>query len=1154
MAGDWMDPNDSSKPSQEPGDNLPPVAIPDHDLLRCIGKGSYGKVWLARNRMGVFRAVKVVYRDSFNDARPFEREWSGIRRFEPVSRSHQGFMDVLHVGIEPERGYFYYVMELGDDETSGQDIEPARYKPKTLAGEISRRSLSAQECLQLGLALTEALFALHEHGLVHRDVKPSNIIFFDGVPKLADIGLVAEAREAPSYVGTEGFIPPEGPGTPQADIYSLGKVLYEASTGKDRHEFRDLPTLLGASPDSEKFLELNEVILRACQPKIADRYRTTWDMHADLLVIANERSVKRLRSLERRLTRLKRIVGIAAAAIVAAGVVAYQVETSLSRARLEHARKVDANVINGWQSMASGNSLGALPYFATAAWLDQSSRSARDQQLRFGSVRSQSPKLAGIWFLHSEIKCGTFSPDSKSALFVHYETNVGGASLVDLRDTSKAPTMLGPPWLQNVAFSADGRLAVLVDASKTAWVYPTDTWKSPYQIVCPCYISGARFSPDGTLLAIVCNDGYVRIWDLRTTTFAFQLPHPREVRFAGFSHNGRLIVTCCMDGSTRLWDVASRNCIHILPGRKKFRTHDVWANHAAFSPDDSELVVASTDNEARVWNVTSGQKRPPDMPHLGIVSSAEYSPDGRFIVTGSYDGNVRLWRSDTLQPAESSPLIPHNDPVIDACFSPDGRRILTTCNDGTIRLWDLAGEAATPYATCSAISDDGRTCATVTNRTIQILDCATAQPACPAIHVDSLPLPLALSSNGRFLIGVFPAVGSSNCVLRAWNTTTSQPLMPDLSVPGPILGAVVNNTGASVLTYGGTNVQIWRLATQSAVSLPLQHDPPVTNAFASPDGAKFGTLSGDKVYLWSAADGQPAFAPLLHDRPVTHAEFSPDSSRLVSCCADPSLDAFYAQVWDAKTGRPVGPRLMHGDGVLWAAFAPGGKRVVTGGEDFMAMVWNCPDGTEIGLPMRHSDQVKSVAFSPDGRWVITACANNTVQIWDAETGQPLTSPLPQTNAVPKAKFLAGASGFFSGNRTNGTLWKLTLDDRPATDLIQLGELLTGGGISQLGGPPTVQKESLQVLWDRLRAKYPSDFEVSPEAIDAWYNLQVKSSRDEEQWFAEAFNLRQLLALHPGDPNLIKQLAIANQRLAAATSASVSNAPADAAAGTASPHP
>src|SRR5262245_31539269 len=111
-----MDNDTSGQPDRK-------VPIADHELLRIIGRGSYGAVWLARNTMGNYRAVKIVFRDTFRDRRPFDREWSGIRRFEPISRSHEGFMDVLQVGMNEPEGYFYYVMELGDDKETGQNID-----------------------------------------------------------------------------------------------------------------------------------------------------------------------------------------------------------------------------------------------------------------------------------------------------------------------------------------------------------------------------------------------------------------------------------------------------------------------------------------------------------------------------------------------------------------------------------------------------------------------------------------------------------------------------------------------------------------------------------------------------------------------------------------------------------------------------------------------------------------------------------------------------------------------------------------------------------------------------------------------------------------------------------------------------------------------
>ena len=163
--------------------------IPDHELIRCIGRGAYGEVWLARSVTGAYRAVKIVHRHSFDHDRPFDREFSGTLKFEPISRQHDSQVDILHVGRLTDR--FYYVMELADDQFTGQQINPDSYAPKTLKTEIFHRGkLPFEECVQISLALTTALGHLHSHGLVHRDVKPSNIIFINGVAKLADIGLV----------------------------------------------------------------------------------------------------------------------------------------------------------------------------------------------------------------------------------------------------------------------------------------------------------------------------------------------------------------------------------------------------------------------------------------------------------------------------------------------------------------------------------------------------------------------------------------------------------------------------------------------------------------------------------------------------------------------------------------------------------------------------------------------------------------------------------------------------------------------------------------------------------------------------------------------------------------------------------------------------
>jgi eukaryotic-like serine/threonine-protein kinase len=256
----------------------PNPAIPDHEVLRKIGGGAYGEVWLARGVTGALRAVKVVWREDFEDARGFEREFEGILKFEPMSRDHPALVNILHVGRSPDGvSFYYYVMELGDDVRSGQEINPVEYEPKTLRADNHQGAgvqWDTNDCIDVGLRLAEALDHLHERGLAHRDVKPSNVIFVNGRAKLADIGLVA-TRGQRTFVGTEGFVPPEGPGSSQADIYSLGKVLYEIATGNDRLSFPDLPAVVPGGLDRKRWLQLNRIICDICDPRVSKRKITS---------------------------------------------------------------------------------------------------------------------------------------------------------------------------------------------------------------------------------------------------------------------------------------------------------------------------------------------------------------------------------------------------------------------------------------------------------------------------------------------------------------------------------------------------------------------------------------------------------------------------------------------------------------------------------------------------------------------------------------------------------------------------------------------------------------------------------------------------------------------------------------------------------------
>jgi serine/threonine protein kinase len=307
-------------PDASPEEAAPRPVVAEHELVRRIGVGSGGEVWLAKNALGTYRAVKIIFRKSFPWQKPFEDEFQGLLKFEPLSRQHDGLVDVLQVGGSMESDYFYYVMELADDVHAGQNINPDFYQPRTLAHDLAGRGrLPIGECIRLGAPIASALGFLHRNGLIHRDVKPPNIIFVNGFPKLVDAGLVTEMFQSSSRVGTDGFIPPEGPGTARADIYALGKVLYEISTGKDRNAYPELPADLGRTAEMQNLIQLNKIFLKACRTNPRLRYHDAEEMMSALLAFQFSQRDPHEERIRQNAASVMTIIGL----LVAMGIVTF---------------------------------------------------------------------------------------------------------------------------------------------------------------------------------------------------------------------------------------------------------------------------------------------------------------------------------------------------------------------------------------------------------------------------------------------------------------------------------------------------------------------------------------------------------------------------------------------------------------------------------------------------------------------------------------------------------------------------------------------------------------------------------------------------------------------------------------------------------------
>ena len=259
----------------------PVPETPGYTLVQpAFAEGAYGKVWLARDQAGRWVALKAIYLAKFaGDRGPFEREFNGIQKYKTISDRHPGLLRVDFVS-QKKADYFYYVMELGDAILPGWQAKPTLYKPRDLVSEralLRGRRLPVKDCVHIGITLCEALEFIHQQGMTHRDIKPQNIIFVNGQPKMADMGLITDLRPADqerTLVGTPGYMPPlpERPGTVSADIYALGMVLYVLCTGRAPALFPEVATTLVNPGEPTEFLPLNSVILKACQPFPADRY------------------------------------------------------------------------------------------------------------------------------------------------------------------------------------------------------------------------------------------------------------------------------------------------------------------------------------------------------------------------------------------------------------------------------------------------------------------------------------------------------------------------------------------------------------------------------------------------------------------------------------------------------------------------------------------------------------------------------------------------------------------------------------------------------------------------------------------------------------------------------------------------------------------
>jgi WD40 repeat protein len=959
----------------------PPPRVPDHELLRLIGRGSYGEVWLARNVMGTFRAVKIVYRERFETSHPFEREFAGIQKFEPVSRSHEGLINVLHVGRSMTGDSFYYVMELADDEKNGGAIDPQTYQPKTLGSEIAQRGrLPFDECLNISLSLASALGHLHRRGLIHRDLKPSNIIFVNSLPKLADIGLVSALGESRSFVGTEGFIPPEGPGSIRADLYSLGKVLYEISTGKDRQSFPELPTEWLEFSHEQPELEFHEILLKACEGQADKRHASAEELHAEMALLQSGRSVRKLRALERRLQTAKKLGRVAAivALLAAAGYCFAQIEARRAR---QAERTANEHLAKAYLAQARAERMSGVPGQRVES-LKAAVAAAKLQpstHLRNEVVAALALLDVEDWY---EYKGPTHSPAFAPSLERYALGNQQGEIIVRrVPDDAEVMRLVGSrSGARNLQFSPDGRFlaATFQSGRLIVWNLATGTLviNPKFGVISwgvPCV-----FGPDGRTVGIRVPEPRVAFFDLSTGAELEPLRLSTPARFFALRPDGQILALAHEDATeVELWDLKSRTLQSKL-------THPVPVESVAWHYDGRRLAVGGWAGHLYLWD-TETTNRLELHGHTGLIPTVLFDHRGGILVSSSWDGTTRFWDAGTGQQL----LMSYSGYAMG--FSPDDQRLAYVREGMALGIWRVHGGSyfrtiaspigsPKPSFTHVDLSPNGRWLASANRDDLHVWDFASGR----LVHSQ----PLRNGHSAHFAPDGQSFITVSFSDLRRWPLMNGvDPLSFEVGRPRVLMNLPENSYPRVTVTRGNRHTMtishsrgVTRLDLDEAAAIPLPEGKAFEYAATSPD---------TNWLVVSQREGATQVWDLQRCEVVRElpgrggvVSFSPTGRWLV-LSSDASYEFYETGSWQRRhiIQTQAAPALTP----AYVAFSRHGTLVALAVSRRLVQIVDSASGREIvTLTSPRPQYITSLAFSPDDKTLLVANDQNEIQVWELD--------------------------------------------------------------------------------------------------------------------------------------------------------------------------
>ncbi len=1003
-----------------------PLHIGRYRILRRHGEGGMGTVYEAEQdnpRRTV--ALKVI--------RPELVSPELVKRF---SHEAQILARLQHPGIAQ-----VYEAGMGED---GQPFFAMEFIRGVPLDEYARsRRLNVAARLELLAKLCDAVQHAHEKGVIHRDLKPGNILVDEsGQPKVLDFGVAhvtaadllttASRTQAGQLLGTLSYMSPEQIAADPAgldgrsDVYTLGVILFELLAHRLPYQLAQLPvhevarvireqepSRLG-SIDTIYRGDVEIIVGKTLEKDKARRYASAGDLASEIRrYLRGEAILARPASAFyqlRKFARRHRALVAGASGIFVALLAGTVVSIVFALRAAENARVADghAQVASEKEHVANDQSYRARIAAAVAALshhdvvdaarqLEQAPEEIRGWEWRHLRTRLDDsttvlPAAAGeVQFLIRD------SQAIRIAALTHDRlrfTDLEGNELLIRsfpRDSHSINQVLIPMRHRSRLAAGDRESIARISAvarspDKTTIIVnlvdDTGHGRTPLHGPPGTQAEVVAVNPDGSRLAVV--------WS-KPNQWVFTLHDPES---------GELVVTSNQDvGDT--WDLA-------------------------FNPNGTRLATAGEDGLARLWDTSTGKITVQCRGHARKVRSVAFRPDGQRLVTTSADGTVRQWDAATGQEA-LAPYERHIGDVVTAVYSPDGRWIASAGTDRTIRVWEAASRhdvavlhGHTGTVTDLAFTADGRRLASASQSgrqnftcdgTVRLWDVTRNADTSVLRGHTSYIYPVAYSPDGQWI-----ASGGWDNTVRLWDAATGESCAV-LPHPGEVRALAFSPDSSWLVSacHADLALQIWSIATGQVQKTFKQPGSIVALAVAvSPDGAHFAAADADgTVKIVDTATGAEvdSFRSAAPDVKRSLA-FSPDGRLLAGASEDGTQIDLWDTLWRRRSARLAG----HTGGVYSVVFSGDGLLLASASEDRTVRVWDVAAAKCVAVLTGHTDSVFTVIFHPDGKRLASGSRDRAVWLWDLATGEEVARLEGHTDYVfslafsPDGRSLASGSG------------------------------------------------------------------------------------------------------------------------------------------------